>query len=294
MKKILLTGPDSFVGKHLIPSLISHDYELFVLGRRADYTSYGNKHRYDLPRLNGDLADNSFLEKITFEPSVIVNLAASRDNSMLSLEQSYSSNVIAVENLLKYAKKIGCEKFIHLSSISIHGNFKEGTLDESTGIDNPGVYGYTKGLGEQHVTSASTDLKTFTIRLPAIIGKGAKDHWLAKTLNFALNNEPIYFDNPNSQFNNVVHVDDLSKFIVKLINIEDVPSCAFPIASKNPVSVGSIIKKILDTTKSSSIIHSRLVSRPTFLIDDSFARIKLSYESLDTLDAISRYVRESL
>jgi hypothetical protein len=67
---------------------------------------------------------------------------------------------------------------------------------------------------------------------------------------------------------------------------------AFPIASRTPLSIKEIVDEIHKITNSKSIIEYRYKSRPTFVVDDTYARTKHNYKSMSTIDAVSKYVRE--
>ena len=63
-------------------------------------------------------------------------------------------------------------------------------------------------------------LSGVSIRLPGIIGKNSVRNWITTSYISAKHGEPIYVSNPNSMFNNVVHINDLVSLIIA-ISISD-------------------------------------------------------------------------
>ena len=83
MQKILVTGANSFVGKHLVPFLNSKGYEVQGTARREESLSVPPNRKLTSyrPNLVGDLSDENFLKNVKWKPDIIVHLAA---NSNLS------------------------------------------------------------------------------------------------------------------------------------------------------------------------------------------------------------------
>lgn len=293
MQKILVTGHNSFVGRHLLPFLHAQGHHVFGIGRPA-------KSSTDLTYLNsldgeklGDLSDELFYSNLNWKPEIIINLAASTGKSLTTLEDMKLSNVKAVNNLLKFANKFDCQTLIHFSTISIHGYVREQIVSHTTGTYSSDFYGQTKRESELILQNSLSNLGIYSLRLPAILARGAVNHWPSRILQDSLQGNKILIDNPESKFNNVVHVEDIFKLLSNLIKTASPGFSAFPLASRNPTSIKDIVEEIHKITESKSIIEYRIKSRPTFTVDDSYARTVHDYNSMTTINAVSKYVRES-
>jgi UDP-glucose 4-epimerase len=292
LQKILVTGHNSFVGHHLLPFLYAQGHHVFGIGRPAklsnDLTHLNSLEREKL----GDLSDESFYLNLKWKPDIIINLAASTGRAITTLEDMKLSNIKAVKNLLNFATKSDCHTLIHFSTISIHGNVPEQVVSHTTGIYSSDFYGETKLESELILQNSPSDLGIYSLRLPAILAKGAVNHWPSRILEDLLRNNNVLVDNPESKFNNVVYVEDIFRLVSNLIKTATPGFSAFPIASRTPLSIKEIVDEIHKITNSKSIIEYRYKSRPTFVVDDTYARTKHNYKSMSTIDAVSKYVRE--
>ena len=80
------------------------------------------------------------------------------------------------------AKNVGVKRFIFFSSLSVYGEIKDSIVHETTPILNPGPYGASKLFGEACLKEAEKEMPSIALRLPAVLGKGARRHWLANIL----------------------------------------------------------------------------------------------------------------
>jgi len=293
MRKILVTGANSFTASHLIPFLASQGHEIQGLIRSTGGNQPSPKLKASLgfirPYLVGDLSDSNFTENLTYKPDVIVHLAANDGRANLEISKMFSDNFNAVANLLSYSKRVGCSKIIALSSISVHGQISTSTLSETIGFNNPSIYGFTKRAAELLLQESGRVESTYILRLPSILGYGARNHWLSTVLESALSNSPISFQNSKTKFNNAVYIADLLAFISLLISRKDQGVFTFPIASTEPITIREIVELLVETTGSISKLKSNEAERSTFTIDDLFAREKFGYTSRTTALAVEAF-----
>lgn len=297
MQKILVTGANSFTASHLIPFLATQGHEIQGLTRSIKgsqpspqlKTSLGFVHPYFI----GDLSDPKFTESLTYKPDVIVHLAANNGSTNSGISKIFRDNVDAVANLISFSKRVGCSKIIALSSVSVHGQVSTSVLSEKTGFENPDIYGYTKREAELLLQQSESGQSIFILRLPSILGYGAKNHWLSTVLASGLSNSPITFQNSNTKFNNAVYIDDLLAFISLLISRNDQGIFSFPLASTRPITVGEIVELLVKTIGSVSKLDSNEVERSSFIIDDLLARKKFGYTSRTTALAVEAFALDA-
>ena len=289
MATILVTGIKSFVGSHLLPYLYSEGHTIYGTCRGPELSEQDIRRTFCKKIYYGDLAQSILLDRLDFAPERIINLAALTQQSGVSISQMIDSNIISVQNLIEFARYANSKQFIHLSTVSIHGDISSPILNQHEGSKNLNTYGITKKIGEFVLEDSTFEGEILALRLPAVVGKGAKSHWLSSVMQKALAGEEIIFDNPESLFNNVVHVSDLCRFISQLLGAQGYGFHGFPLASEEPIKVSSILNRMLEVSDSKSILTPRIVNRPTFTIDDSFAKAKYGYHSMTVIEAISEY-----
>lgn len=125
MKKIVITGANGFIGRHLVNYLSEKDFLVIAMVREGSIPGFNlNKN---IQVVYGDLTDISSLKEIIPERSMIINLAANPYHP----KKSYEVNVLGTNNLIKVCEEKKVTKFIEVSS-------------QATKIKNKGVYANTK------------------------------------------------------------------------------------------------------------------------------------------------------
>jgi len=289
MATILVTGIKSFIGSHLLPYLYSKGHTIYGTCRGPELPKQDILRTFCKEIYYGDLTQSNLLKGLAFEPERIISLAAATQRPGISIAKMVDSNVTSIKNLIEFAGNSKAKQFIHFSTVSIYGEVSTPTLDQHYVGNKLDMYGATKKISEHLLANSTFKGEILALRLPAVVGKGAKSHWLANVLKKALADEEIVFDNPESLFNNVVHVSDLCRFIDQLLRGQGSGFHGFPLASKEPMLISSIVDRIIELLNSKSILTARVIQRPTFTIDDTFARTNFSYQSMTTMEAISEY-----
>ena len=295
LQRILVTGASSFVGKYLIPLLVNSGHEVQGIIRKTDVAPkvVFEPRSFFRPHLIGDLSDKEFLKSLKWKPDIIIHLAANSDVNA-DMSKIFKDNVTSVENLLEFAKIVGCPKLIAISTISVHGDVLHQSVSESTGFVKPNKYGFTKRAAEI-LLQRDTNLRSkYVVRLPAVLGFGASKHWISRVFLSATKNNEIEIHNPSSLFNNAIYINDLLRFLEQLILRPDICTYAFPIASTKPIEIKAIVDLIIEHSNSNSkVLVSKKITK-SFTIDDRYAREKFSYNSLTISSAIQNYIEDSI
>jgi nucleoside-diphosphate-sugar epimerase len=172
MKKILITGIDSFTGKYLSNYLKNFNYDI-----------YGTSlHREEEKIYKCDITNFSDLERviINIKPNYIIHLAAISFVGYKNYENFYKINTIGSINLLEtlIENNILPEKIILASSAVVYGNQKIEILSEELCPNPTNHYGCSK-LAMEHLA------KNYFDKLPIIItrpfnytGIGQKEYFL--------------------------------------------------------------------------------------------------------------------
>lgn len=123
-KKILITGGNGYIGRHLIKKLLKRDDQItaFVrdLGKMPGWLLGTEK----LEVIEGDLADKLSLKKAVKETSVVFHLAA----ALRIFEQNnelYQTNIVGLKNILSACKKANQPiQFVFASTIDVEARKK--------------------------------------------------------------------------------------------------------------------------------------------------------------------------
>jgi len=138
MKKVLITGIDSFTGKHLSSYLQNFTYDVYG-------TSLFNESE---KKYRCDITNKDDIEKVlkSVNPDILIHLAGISFAAHGNNEEFYKINTIGTINILDSVTKLGLklEKIILASSATVYGNQGVSILDESLSPMPANHYGASK------------------------------------------------------------------------------------------------------------------------------------------------------
>jgi nucleoside-diphosphate-sugar epimerase len=225
MKKILITGKNSYVGRSLEN----------WLGNYPD--------RYLIDTIS--LRDDSWKDKDFSGYDIVFHVAGiAHVTSDPTMEEMYYSvnRDLTIETARK-AKAEGVKQFIFMSSIIVYGDSSRGkrVIDENTVPTPSNFYGNSKLQAEEGIKPLESDsYKLVIIRPPMIYGKGSKGNYpkLAKVAQRL----PIFPDVDNQR--SMLHIDNLCEFIRLTIDNEE-SGIFFP-QNREYVKTSEMVKLIAD------------------------------------------------
>jgi nucleoside-diphosphate-sugar epimerase len=293
----LLTGVTSFIGRHLAKSLAQSGIRVLATYRTANHSLFQALETVS-PNLKL-IQLNSFneveLDKLPPLIDAVVHLAGVSTMSGASIDDMLNVNVMGTLNLQRYAMRAGACKFIYASSLSIHGKIKSGVVDEHTPVNDPDPYGATKYLGERLLASAAGTMPTVAIRLPGVLGCGAHRAWIPTLVERLVSGGEVSVYSPNAEFNNAVHVSDLSSLIVQvLLNKVWHGYFAFPVGASGKMNILEVIDFFREGLNSDSKLCVVKEIKPSFLIDSTFAVETFGYVPTRIDVILQRYLENIL
>lgn len=283
-KKILVTGASGFVGMAVAKYLQSCGYDVIGTYRRGPI-NFG---------FRGIKADLSKPLEMGEDFDVIVHAAGEvpkRASEKWSYEkQDFNSfkhnNVDAVENIVNFAKAHSVKRIIYLSSIGVYGQIGSEVINEDSDRVNLDAYGMTKYMGEA-ILKECGEISGISLRMPGIIGPGARGVWLTNVIEKLKNGEDITIYTPDFHTKNFVWVDDLSAFVGCLIEMGEWKYDTLVLACKEGITIRHIVGRIKELVKSDSKIHIDDSIRKPFCIDASRA-FEMGYKSLEPLEIVEK------
>jgi len=280
MKNILLTGSSGFIGKNLLRNLVSSNFFVYAIGRKKP-----NFRHINFKFIKYDLKKKIILKKIRKIQCIIHTAAISPENKITE-RKMFKYNFLTTKNIIDYAKKNKILKFIFLSSISIYGKIDVPTLSENTRIKNPTAYGLSKLKNEEYIKKSN--LSSISIRLPGVVGKLSKRNLLTRILKSKKKIINAY--NKNKLFNNVIHVDNLSNFIIELCNKKfkrgNVPVL---VSSTKPIH----FKKVMNILAKKKKIKYIKKLKNSFVINNNLAIKKFKFKPWSTIYSLKKFVMEN-
>jgi len=220
MKKILITGANSYVGTNVGKWLMKNSEKYFLAN-------------IDMKNPNWQEFDFSKFD-VVFHVAGIAHIKESKKNQDLFFKVNTD---LAIETAIT-AKKNGIKQFIFMSSMSVYG-IVQGEITRDTDVNPTSFYGKSKLNAEKKILQLSDDkFKVVILRPPLIYGNYCPGNF-SKLVRLSLIN-PFYPKVENKR--SIIYIDNLSEYIRIIIN--DDLSGVFHPQNDNYVSTNEIITTI--------------------------------------------------
>lgn len=172
MAKVLVTGGQGFLGKHLVNKLTANGEQVRVFAR--PHGNVKKKNSSDLDIFWGDIRDSHAVEAAADGVDKVVHLVSNFRHGGSDKDEAYDINVKGTENVLNASLKCGVKRLVHCSTIGVHGNVKEIPATEVTPFNPCDLYQETKLIAEKKVWQfyEKTKLPIAVVRPISMFGPG--------------------------------------------------------------------------------------------------------------------------
>lgn len=169
---VAVTGATGFLGSHLTERLIKEGCRVRVMARdprKADSL----RDRVEAV-VTGDIADREPLADLAQGCDTFVHLVSNFRVVKGSPESYQRTNVDGTRNALAAAAEAGVRRFVHCSTIGVHGDVRQSPADEDSPYNPGDLYQETKLLGEKacREAMADTDMEIVIVRPTSQYGPG--------------------------------------------------------------------------------------------------------------------------
>jgi nucleoside-diphosphate-sugar epimerase len=287
---VLITGAGGFTGSHMVAALLARGHRVTAVCRSSHGLLDPERHRgANLSIIRGDLADDLTLPD---NIDAIVHAAARSNGPGVMMADLVRDNATATARLVAHAWAAGAKTFIYLSSLSVNGRISGLVVDEQTPIIDPDAYGMSKHLGEL-IVREEPSLRSLSLRLPGVIGKGSVRNWLTSVLTAAKENRPITLFNGEAQFNNAVHVTDLCAFVAALLHSDWSGHDVVMLGAAGATTTRRAVNILVEATGSRSLVGTEVSRRPPYAISIERARKLYGYAPMQIETMLQTFAAEN-
>lgn len=273
MKKILITGIDSFTGIHLSSYLSNSGYDVY--GTSLIQSSM-KIYKCDIAK-----KDDISMVLCTVKPDFIIHLSGISFAAHRNNEDFYKVNTIGTMNILDVLieSNIILEKIVLASSATVYGNQGREVLDESLCPKPANHYGASKYAMECLVRNYFSKLPIIISRPFNYTGIGQAKHFLIPKIvsHFKEHKTKIELGNINvsREFNDVGFVCEVYKKLLE----SDIKSEVVNIASNRGIKLLEVIEMMADIAGYDITIEVN----PAFVRKDEIQNLTGSTKKLYTL-----------
>jgi nucleoside-diphosphate-sugar epimerase len=200
----LVTGATGFTGSHLVDRLVAQGAQVRVIARSAA------RAREILPGpveiVEGDIADADVVRRAVQGVTTVYHLAAVYREAKHPDFRYREVNVEASRRLLDAAVAAEVRRYVHCSTVGVHGHIASPPGDEQTAYGPGDVYQETKCEAEQLALSYRDRIPLAVARPTAIYGPG--DTRLLKLFRMVARRRFPLIDGGENYYH-TVHVNDL-------------------------------------------------------------------------------------
>lgn len=283
-ERVLVTGANGFVGRHVCRKLIASG---FVPIAGIQRPIIWPELRQAVPGLNevshlGDLSAKPDLRDSLSGASTVVHLAARvhvmSESARDPLQEFRKVNVNGTRSVALAAAAAGVRRLIFVSTVKAHGESTcEKPLSEDTPSNPEDPYAISKWEGEEalRAIAAETELEVVIVRPPLVYGPGVRGNFLRliKLIDRAV---PMPWPK-GANCRSMIAVDNLADFLVRCVDHSGAAGESFLVKDSEDVSTRELMTRL-----------ARFLGRPLRLVPVPEPLIRFAARLLSKQDAASR------
>jgi nucleoside-diphosphate-sugar epimerase len=282
--RVLLTGAGGFSGRFLARRLAEQGHDVISVLRRPP-----QRPELGVPYCIADLSGTDPLPRSC---EAVIHTAATSPMPGVGDADMQRDNVVATERLIAHALAQGARRFIFFSSLSLYGRIDVAHVDETTPFHDAEFYGRTKQQGEAMLAAAAERMPALALRLPAVVGPGAKRNWPASVVERIRRDQTVSIFNPEAPFNNAVHIADLADLVTGLLARDWSRYDAVTLGAAGTLSIRDVVERLARGSGRAARIEMRAAAGPSFTVSSERAKTRYGYAPMEIGAMMERFARE--
>ena len=251
--RVLVTGASGFTGSHLAHLLADEGYEVRALVRpNADVSALDAAHIQSgaIQLVEGDLLHHKTIERAIAGCRHVYHVAALYRAAKHPDQMYWDVNVGGTNAVIEACQQHGVERFLHCSTIGVHGGVDTIPADEQAPFAPSDIYQQTKLAAEQDVRTAHASGLPITIVRPAgIYGPG--DLRFLKLFTLVKSGRFIMFGSGET-FLHLVFVEDLVRGMLLAVEHPGGLGATMILAGEEYVSLNQLVRLVAQATNATT------------------------------------------
>jgi dihydroflavonol-4-reductase len=237
--RVLATGGTGFIGRRLVTNLVEEGHNVTALVRKTS-------HKDVLPKgitiVEGDMLDESSLEKVVRGQDAVIHLAAYFDFYAKDVRLLYQVNVGGTRSLIYKAARAGVKRFVYCSTTEVIGGVKNPPGTEETELRPGWEYSRSKVMGENVVREATkeTGIEHVILRPTGVLGDN--DTYIFFEFMKAVNDGALpVLPGGGRNYIMFTHVDDVARGLVAALTSKSAKNNTFILCPDTPMTWKEIV-----------------------------------------------------
>ncbi|MCA9883918.1 MAG: NAD-dependent epimerase/dehydratase family protein [Anaerolineae bacterium] len=241
--KVVVTGGTGYTGNALVRKLLDQGHEVRTSVRdksRAQDLADAGAELYE-----ADLRDEKAMAELCQGAHTVYHIAANYRKENVSRQEMFDINHTGTINVLTGAEKAGVERFVHCSTVGVHGDIKEIPAKETTPFNPGDHYQESKLAGEEEVWKFIKEgrLQASIYRPAGILGPGERRFLKMPK---AIKNGTFFMIGDGKTLFHIVDIDDLTDGIILCATQEEAIGNVYILAGPDDATLNEMSKTIAD------------------------------------------------
>lgn len=239
----LVTGATGFTGGHLCRHLLAAGYAVSALVRPGRDSAALRAQGIRI--VEGRLEDPESLRRAMEAVEVVYHIAAAFRDARLPARAFFEVNVTGTENIVRAAVSAGVRRFVHCSTIGVHGNTGRTPATEESPFAAPDVYCQSKIDGELAARRLFDELglSGTVFRPMGIYGPG--DTRFLKLFR-SISRRRFVMIGSGEVYYQMTYIDDLCRGIMLCGEHPAAPGEVFILAGERHTTLNELVARIAD------------------------------------------------
>jgi dTDP-glucose 4,6-dehydratase len=288
--RLLVTGGAGFIGANFVRHAAESGHDVVVLDALT-YAGVRESVDPDVPFVHGDICDLEGDERVLAEHGVdvVVNFAAESHNSLAVLDPGrfFRTNVMGTQALLEAARRVGVERFHHISTCEVYGDLPLDTDDAFT-EDSPYAprtpYNASKAAAD-HAVRAYRETYGLPVTITNCCNNYGPYQFPEKVIPLfatrALDDQPLPLYASTQNQREWLHVDDHCRAVLAVIERGRVGE-TYLVGSGEERSIEQVADGVLAALGKPSSLKTIVPDRPghdrRYLLDSTKLRTELGWQ----------------
>ncbi len=242
-ERVLVTGATGFTGSHLCDRLAAQGYSVRALVRDPNRAAELLGQGVELSV--GDLRVPRSLERAVDAIDVVYHVGALFRPENVSRTDMWEANVYGTRALLDASINAGVQRFVHCSTVGVHGDIKDPPADEETPYGPGDYYQESKTEGERVVLRYMAEG-----RLPIVVFRpggiyGPRDLRFLKLIKAIKNRRFVMLGSGEVAYQ-MIYVDDLVDGILRCGAREEATGNIYILTGEEPTTLNQLVRAIAE------------------------------------------------